>query len=137
MNRAGIFQAMSINNPCEKEKSVSRIMTDTGFADNKRPFLGKDVNKYTKYTEAPPMFSGVIDYSTRRGVLPCYSINKFVGRNPPEFGPTHGMMPIGGMSRTQNPSFVNPRPLNIPIQIPRSNINPGFPTTIPIPGVNY
>jgi len=136
MNRAGLFQAMSINNPREKEKSVSSIMSDTGFADNKRPFLGKNVNEYTKYTKAPNMFSGVIDYSTRRGVLPCYSINKYVGRNPPEYNSTHGMMPLGGMSRTQDPSVVNPRPLNIPILIPRSNINAGVPTRIPIPGVN-
>ena len=136
MNRAGLFQAMSINNPREKEKSVSSIMSDTGFADNKRPFLGKDVNKYTEYTKAPKTFSGVIDYSTRRGVLPCYSINKFVGRNPPEYGSTHGMMPMGGMSRTQDPSVVNPRPLNIPILTPRSNINAGVPTKIPIPGIN-
>ena len=137
MDRSGLFQAMEINNPKEKQKSVSSIMSVTGFADNKRPFLGKDVNEYTKYTKAPPMFSGVIDYSTRRGVLPCYSINKYVGRNPPEFGKTHGMMPIGGMSRTQNPSFVNPRPLNIPILIPRSNINADVNTNIPIPGINY
>lgn len=134
MNRAGLFQAMSINNPREKEKSVSSIMTDAGFADKNRPFLGKDVNEYTKYKKAPNMFSGVIDYSTRRGVLPCYSINKFVGRNPPEYGSTHGMMPLGGMSRTQEPSVVNPRPINIPILIPRSNINAGVPTKIPIPG---
>ena len=134
MNRAGLFQAMSINNPKEKEKSVVSLMTDVGFADKNRPFLGKDINEYTKYTKAPNMFSGVLDYSTRRGVLPCYSTNKFVGRNPPEYNSTHGLMPLGGQSRTQEPSVVNPRPINIPIQIPRSNINGGVSTRIPIPG---
>lgn len=135
MDRQGLFQAMKINNPREKEKDVSKLTAEVGFSDKKRPFLGKDVNKYGSYKKAPNMFSGVIDYSTRRGVLPCYSINKFVGRNPPEFNSTHGMMPIGGMSRTQAPSLVNPRPLDIPIQVPRSNINGAFPTTIPIPGI--
>jgi len=135
MNRAGLFQSMGINNPKEKENFVSSLTTKVGFADNNRPALGKDVNEYREYTKAPNMFSGVIDYSTRRGVLPCYSINKFVGRNPPAFDKTHGMMPMGGMSRTQNPSLVNPRPLDLPIQIPRSSNNGGMPTHIKIPGV--
>lgn len=132
MNRASLFQAMEINPPKQKEPSLNTIRAKAvfpceGYSTNKRATIG-----YVGYKIAPKSFNGVQDYSTRRGVKPCFQINRFVLRNPPRFNKTHGLMAQGGQSRTQNPSVVNPRPLNLPILLPRSNINASLPSSIGI-----
>ena len=125
MNIATLFQPLE----GEKELSPYKFMTKATYRGDPLKVL-KDVNKYKPYTKAPNILNQAIDYSSRRGVLPCFSINVKVGRNPPRYDKTHGLRPIGGQSRTQEPSLVNKRPLNIPIQIPRSNINAGIHTSI-------
>jgi len=92
--------------------------------------LNKNVNKYQKYTVAPLSFAGVSDYSTRRGVLPCFEINIHVGRRPPRLGETAGLVAQGGQSRTQAPAPYNRRPLNLPILRPRSSLNAGLNTNL-------
>ena len=133
MYRPSLFQAMEIN-PArgEKEPNMETIRANLtyrceGYSTNKKATIG-----YVGYEVAPKSFNGVQDYSTRRGVKPCFQINRFVLRNPPRFNRTHGLMAIGGQSRTQNPSVVNPRPLNIPILLPRSNLNAALPSSIGI-----
>ena len=135
MNRAGLFQSMSINTRKEKEPDIYTLRTDAKIAGRGRSY-NKDAT-FGKYKPpvAPAMFSGVMDYSSRRGVMPCYSITHFVLRNPPQYGKTHGLVPQGGQSRSQNPSLVNPRPMNIPIMQPRSSMNAGLPSSIPLPMV--
>ena len=133
MNRASLFQGMK----GKKETTPASIRANAqisgkGHSYNRDVTFGK-----VPYKKAPAMFSGVIDYSTRRGVLPCYNINRFVLRNPPEFIPQHGLRPQGGQSRTQNPSWANPRPLNLPIHQPRSSMNGGLPSRIHLPGLAY
>ena len=131
MNRAGLFQGMK----GRKEIPMSKIRADAtysgrGHSYNKEATFGK-----VPYKTAPATFSGVIDYSTRRGVLPCYSITNFVLRNPPEHIAQFGLRALGGQSRTQNPSWANPRPLNLPIHQPRSSVNGGMPSSIALPGL--
>lgn len=133
MNRTGLFQAMEIN-PMrgEKEPNIETIRAKAtfpckGYSTNKEATIG-----YVGYEVAPKSFNGAIDYSTRRGVKPCFQINRFVLRNPPRFKASHGLMALGGQSRTQNPSVANPRPLDLPILIPRSNINASLPSSIGI-----
>lgn len=136
MNRAGLFQAMSINTRKEKEKTVSSLTTDATMSGKGRSYnRNVNIGQYSKHPKPPPMFSQVIDYSTRRGVLPCYGITHHVGRNPPQFGKTNGMVPQGGQGRMQMPSVANPRPMNLPIHQPRSSINAGIPSSIRIPNV--
>lgn len=131
MNRAGLFQAMSINNPREKEKQVATLLTKACVEYQKICFK-QPINEYTKYRKAPNIMS-VPDYSSRRGVLPCFSITNFVFRNPPAYGNTHGLMALGGQSRHQSRSMVNPRPLKLPLQIPKSNVSAAMNTNIKIP----
>ena len=135
MNRAGLFQAMSINTRREKEPDTYTLRTDGKLAGRGHSYNRKATFGKVKPPPAPAMFSQVIDYSTRRGVLPCFNINRFVLRNPPQYGKTHGLIPQGGQSRSQNPSLVNPRPTNIPIHQPRSSFNAGLPSSIPLPMV--
>jgi hypothetical protein len=92
--------------------------------------LNKNVNKYQEYTKAPLSFAGVSDYSTRRGVEPCFEQNVHIGRRPPMLGPTAGLFPQGGQSRTQAPAPYNTRPLNIPILRPRSSLNAELNTSL-------
>ena len=130
MDRQGLFQGMlgevEMNPKLLKPRG---LYVGDGATDNRKVNVG-----YVGYKKAPPMFSQVIDYSTRRGVLPCYNINRFVIRNPPKYGPTHGLVPVGGMSRTQNNNLANARrPINLPIQQKRSNINAAQVINLPIP----
>ena len=68
---------------------------------------------------APRLYPDNIDYSTRRGVLPCKGINHMVLR--PEPPPASaGMMPIGGNSRHGLPAMSQTGPTNLPI-MPLSN----------------
>ena len=100
-----------------------------GAHDNRDARFG-----YVGYKKAPEMFSQVIDYSTRRGVLPCYGITRHVLRNPPSYSNAHSYHVVGGMSRSQNNSLANARrPLDLPVQKHRSNINGALPITLPIP----
>jgi len=125
MNRATLFQPLE----GKKELIPHKFIAKATYKGDPLKVL-KNVNKYREYTKAPNIMNGAIDYSSRRGVLPCFSINTFVGRNPPKYDKTHGLTPLGGQSRTQAPSVVNKRPLDIPIQIPRSSINAGINTPI-------
>lgn len=92
--------------------------------------LNKNVNKYEAYTPAPLSFAGVSDYSTRRGVQPCFEQNVHIGRRPPALDGTAGLVPQGGQSRTQLSAPYNNRPLDIPILRPRSSLNAGLNTSL-------
>jgi len=133
MNRTNLFQAMSGG----REPTVQSISFSATSSNNGRPFLGKDVNPYEAVKFVPNMFTQVMDYSQRNGVMACYQLgNKKVLRAPPKYDKhrvnlTNG---IAGIARNQNASVINPRPLNLPVQIPRSNINAAFKTNISIPG---
>jgi len=131
MNRTQLFTAMKGDDePDSYSLRTTAKQAGRGHSYNRSALIG-----YAPTLKAPKMFSEVIDYSTRRGVLPCYGITHHVLRNPPEFGKTHGLVPQGGQSRTQNPSNVNPRPLNLPIQIKRASNNAAVSSTIPVPGL--
>tara|TARA_Y100000310_G_C20538624_1_gene742113 strand:+ start:345 stop:752 length:408 start_codon:yes stop_codon:yes gene_type:complete len=131
MNRTGLFQGME----GKRELNPSKIRADAlyrgeGMMTNRKVNLG-----YDGHPHAPATFSGVIDYSTRRGVMPCKGITKHVIRNPPQFIPQHGLMPVGGNGRTTAPSMANSRPLNIPILRPRSSVNAALVNPLGIPAV--
>tara|TARA_R110000803_G_scaffold11402_2_gene34088 strand:- start:519 stop:932 length:414 start_codon:yes stop_codon:yes gene_type:complete len=133
MNRASLFQAMEIN-PARGQKEP---MMNTIRANGKYPSEGFSTNRvatvgFSGYPVPPKQHSGVVDYSTRNGVKPCFNINRFVLRNPPQYKASHGLMALGGQSRTQNPSIANRRPLNLPILHPRSNLNASLPSSIGI-----
>lgn len=131
MNRVGLFQGMEGDSmlPAQAIRANAK-QAGRGHSYNREATIG-----YVGHPPAPKTFSEVIDYSSRRGVLPCYGITHFVLRNPPEFGKTHGLIPQGGQSRTQNPSNVNPRPLNLPVQIPRASNNAAESSSLGIPGL--
>ena len=63
---------------------------------------------------APKLTPDNIDYSTRRGVLPCKGITHQVLRPPPPPAAA-GMVPIGGQGRHQVPGLSQERPTNLPI----------------------
>ena len=132
MDRQGLFQAMQGKREMSPAALKPRgLYVGDGATDNRKVNIG-----YVGYKKAPAMFSEVIDYSTRRGVLPCYNINRFVGRTPPKYGPLHGLVPVGGQSRTQNNNLANARrPLDLPIQKHRSNINAAIPINLPVPSL--
>ena len=131
MNRVGLFQGMQgdMETPPQAIRANAKL-AGRGHSYNREATIG-----YVGHPPAPKTFNGCNDYSSRRGVLPCYGITHFVLRNPPEFGSTHGLIPQGGQSRTQNPSNVNPRPLNLPIQIPRASNNPAMASSLGLPGL--
>ena len=131
MDRAGLLQGMS----GRRETPASKIRADglyhgEGMMTNRKVDLG-----YDGHPHAPATFSRVIDYSTRRGVMPCKGITRHVIRNPPQYPASHGLMPVGGNGRTTAPSMANPRPLNIPILRPRSSVNAGLVNPLGLPGI--
>ncbi len=131
MNRTGLFTGMQgIEEPDSYSIRANAKQSGKGHSYNRSALIGYDPTLH-----APKTFSQVIDYSSRRGVLPCYGITHHVLRNPPEFGKTHGLVPQGGQSRTQDPSNVNPRPLNLPVHITRASNNAAMPSRIPIPSM--
>ena len=130
MNRSGLFQAME----GKKEPMVSKLTTRCEQSGEGSSTNVKVMN-YRKEPKAPQMLNKAIDMSTRRNVLPCKGITITVGRTPYPFPKPNGLFALGGQSRTQAPSMVNPRPLNLPIQIPRSSVDASRPTKIAIPGV--
>ena len=134
MDTAGLQQSFSINPPREKIKFKEEIIPKVEYRGN-ATILYKDFGRLRPEDmihDRPLLFNQAIDYSSRRGVLPLYSINRIVGRNPPEFGKLHGYVPRQGMSRTQKPSVANGRPITLPIHVPRSNINASQPSRIGI-----
>lgn len=129
MDRASLFQGLQGS----KEPSVVKLTTSATYV-GRGSTTNRDVNIYERVPNCLNIMNQTNDYSTRRGVLPCYSINKFTLRTPKPGSKTSGMIPLGGQSRTQAPSVVNPRPLNLPILVPRSNVNAALNTSIAIPG---
>ena len=95
------------------------MMPPTGFPydaiGNRTPLM------YGPYTKAPNMLSAAIDYSTRRGVLPCKGITHRVLRRPamPSAG---GMVAPTGIGRHQprGLAYSPDKPLDVPI-MPQSN----------------
>jgi hypothetical protein len=59
----------------------------------------------------------VVDYSTRNSVLPCYSYTHKILKNPP----AEALNKVQSMNST---TVYNPRPTDIPIQMPRGFTNP-------------
>jgi len=59
----------------------------------------------------------VVDYSTRNSVLPCYSYTHKILKNPP----AEALNKVQSMNST---TPYNPRPTDIPIQMPRGFTNP-------------
>lgn len=82
---------------------------------------------YGKYTEAPDMFAKAIDYSSRRGVLPCKGITHHVLRNPamPSAG---GMVAPSGYGRHQSRglAYSPEKPINVPIMPLSDPFAPGL-----------
>jgi hypothetical protein len=117
MNRAGLFQGMQGTKMKRPNKDL-----EVNQPSNGRP-AGMTGAIYGKYYKSPKMFSEVIDYSSRRGVKPCFTITRHVYRTPPIVEASAALRPVGGMSRSQNPSMANTRPLDLPLQIPIGNIN--------------
>lgn len=129
MNRAGLFQSMEGS----KEPTVNSLST-SGLYRGEGMSTNRDVNIYERQPDCLNIMNQTNDYSTRRGVLPCVGINTLTFRTPKAGSKTSGLRPLGGQSRTQNPSVVNPRPIDLPVYIPKSSINAGMNTSIKIPG---
>jgi hypothetical protein len=129
MNRAALFQSMEGS----KEPTINSLTTSALYR-NKGSSTNRDVNIYERQPDCLNIMNQTNDYSTRRCVLPCVGINTFTIRTPKESSKLTGIRPLGGQSRTQNPSVVNPRPLDLPLLIPKSSINAGMNTSIKIPG---
>jgi len=112
MNRTALFTGMD-GNPLQ--------VNEIGFASGLigHPVNMKKVNVFDvqpidyRTTNTPQ----VSDYSTRNSVLPCYSITHKVLKNPP--GP-----PLNKVQSMNSTNAYNPRPSDIPIQIPRGFTNP-------------
>ena len=81
----------------------------------------RDPFRYGPYTKAPNMFASAIDYSTRRGVMPCKGITHHVLRRPavPQEG---GMVAPSGIGRHQarNLAYDSDKPIDVPL-MPLSN----------------
>ena len=87
----------------------------SGVASLVNPF------NYGPYTKATILFRNSIDYSTRRGVLPCKGITHTILRNPP-FPSSGGMIAPTGIGRHQlkGIAYSPEKPINTPI-MPLSN----------------
>ena len=127
MNRTGLFQGLEGAVMVRPNKDLEVTYKGRGKPDGTTNILGQG------YKVAPKMFNQSIDYSSRRGVKPCYSITRMVGRTPPLLPASAGLMPVGGQGRAQLPSMVNPRPQNLPILVPRSNLNAASRSPLGIP----
>ena len=126
MNRSALFTGLKGKRDVQPKKNLQALYRAEGMMTNRKVNLG-----YVGYKVAPKTFSQVIDYSTRRGVDPCYNINHFVIRLPPRFTQAYGQgQPSGGNGRTTGRSMVNPRPQNLPILTPRSNLAGAAPSTL-------
>ena len=91
--------------------STLNMMPGGGQGSDELPL---EVPKYKAVPIAPKLYPDNIDYSTRRGVLPCKGITHRVLR--PEPPPASaGMVPIGGNSRHGLPSMSQTNALNLPI----------------------
>ena len=132
MNRTGLFQGLHGTRAVVPNQDLAAGMRRTGKSEptNRNTDIG-----YSGYPTPPKQFSGVLDYSTRNQVLPCEGYGRFVLRAPPQYNAQHGLMPVGGNGRTTAKSMVNPRPLNLPIQVPRSNFHAGLPSRLGIPSI--
>ena len=118
MNRTGLFTGLQGKRDAQPKKNLQALYRGEGAFTNRKVNLG-----YVGYKVGPKTFSQVIDYSTRRGVNPCFNINHFVIRTPPRFTTAFGQgQPSAGNGRTTGRSMVNPRPQNLPILLPRSNL---------------
>lgn len=112
MNRTALFTGMD-GNPLQ----ANEIGFSTGLTGH--PVNMKGVNVFNvepidyRTTNTPQ----VSDYSTRNSVLPCYSITHKVLKNPSELVSNK----VQSMNTTTS---YNPRPSDIPIQIPRGFTNP-------------
>ena len=101
------------------------LIPATGFKSkaeaNRAPFV------YGAYTEAPPMFASALDYSSRRGVLPCKTITHDVLRRPalPSAG---GMIAPSGIGRHQNKglAYSPDKPIDIAIMPLSDSFAPGL-----------
>jgi len=72
----GIFMGMTGDK--DAKVSVPSMKLGSKQLTNRDPLLGR-----VAYTKSPPILNSAIDYSTRRGVLPCISITEQVLRAPP------------------------------------------------------
>ena len=115
MNRTSLFAGMD-----DKPLTVSEISFSSGLVGNAPPHLKKvnvlDVKYIPFRSQNLPQ---VIDYSTRNSVLPCYSITQKILKNSSQYG--NNRIHVQPMNTT---SVINPRPSDIPSQIPRGFTNP-------------
>ena len=107
---ASIFDGMQ----GASEVHTHNLIPSTGFrsqqAGNKNPM------RLFEAPTAPDHFPASIDYSTRRGVLPCKGIIHHVLRRPalPSAG---GMIPPSGVGRHQDKglAYMEEKPTNLPL----------------------
>jgi|TARA_R110000823_G_scaffold92432_1_gene202844 hypothetical protein len=72
----GIFSGMSGDK--DAKVTVPSMKLGTEQLTNRDPLVGR-----VAYEKAPNILNSAIDYSTRRGVLPCVGITEHVLRPPP------------------------------------------------------
>ena len=77
---------------------------------NSQPAVGE-----VKYTKAPSMFNGAIDYSTRDGVLPCKGITHHILRQDNPIPASNAYQAPMGVARGQERGLQYTVPLNNPI----------------------
>ena len=113
MNRTALFTGMD-GNPLQ----AHQIGFATGLIGSAPPNM-KGINvfdvKPIDYNTAN--LTQVNDYSTRNSVLPCYSITEKILKVPS----TYTANKVQSMDAT---TVYNPRPTDIPIQLPRGFTNP-------------
>jgi len=112
MNRTALFSGMD-GNPLQANE-IGFATGLTGHPVNMKKVNVFDVEPIDYNTKNIPQ---VVDYSTRNSVLPCYSITHKILKNPP----AEALNKVQSMNST---TPYNPRPTDIPIQMPRGFTNP-------------
>ena len=112
MNRTALFSGMD-GNPLQANE-IGFATGLTGHPVNMKKVNVFDVEPIDYNTKNIPQ---VVDYSTRNSVLPCYSYTHKILKNPP----AEALNKVQSMNST---TVYNPRPTDIPIQMPRGFTNP-------------
>ena len=99
------------------ETNILGSMPQAGFIDTR--VGNRTPREYRSEPIAPKLFPDSIDYSTRRGVLPCVGITHQVLRRPPVHAAGGKIAPTG-YGRHQPPGLSQEKPTNLPI-MPFSN----------------
>jgi len=115
MNRTALFTGLEAFPLTVQELSFSN-----GWETNQPPHLKKvDLLEIKPIKKRTPLMNDVNSIQTRNMVLPCFSITERVLKNPPTYASNRAN--VQSMNSTTS---YNPRPTDIPIQMPRGFTHP-------------